>query len=160
MAKGDAEAEDLALSIGADAEGDEDGAVENAPGLTDLFVAGVDDDVGEGAQRAWAPVFEIRIEPGGALADVGGADRSAAEFLQNGGHFASGHALHIHLGERKRESLLAASAPLQGSGIKVEIPADLGHGKSDRTEAGLEGLWLETIGVALARLGALERARV
>ena len=40
LTEGDAEAEDLAFSIEADADGDEDGAVENATRLADFFVAG------------------------------------------------------------------------------------------------------------------------
>ena len=52
IAEGDAESEDLAFSIGADAEDDEDGAVENSAGLADFFVEGIEGDVGERAERA------------------------------------------------------------------------------------------------------------
>lgn len=113
FAEGYADAEDLAFPIGSDAEGDEDGAIENAARLADFFVASIEDDVGESAERARAPVGEIFVEFSSAMADVSGADGRAAKFLQNSGDFASGHALHVHLREGQSESLLAARTTLQ-----------------------------------------------
>lgn len=155
--KGDAEAEDLAFSIGADAESDEHGAVENTARLTDFFVASIKDDVGESAERARAPMGEIFVKFSSAVADVSGADGGAAKLLQNSGDFASGHALHIHLCESQSESLFAARTTLQSRGVKIDIAADLRDGKSDRPEASGEGLWLEAISIALASVSALKR---
>ena len=42
--------------------------------MADLFVAGVEDQVGEGRPAGVAPGLELGIELGGALADLGGAD--------------------------------------------------------------------------------------
>lgn len=74
LAECDAEAEDLAFSIGTDTEGDEDGAVENATRLADLFVASIEDDVGKSAERAGAPIGERIVEFSSAMTDVSGAD--------------------------------------------------------------------------------------
>ena len=155
--KGDAEAEDLAFPIRADAEGDEHGAVENPPGLADFFVSGIENDIGESAERARAPVGEIGIEPGRALADVSGADAAAAKLLDDGGDLSSGDALHIHLRHRESERLFAADALFQSGGIKIEVAADLRNGESDRADASGKRLGLEAIGVTLASFRALER---
>ena len=46
FAEGDADAEDGAFAIGADPQGHQDGAVEQLAAVADLFVAGVEDQVG------------------------------------------------------------------------------------------------------------------
>ena len=48
--QGDAYAEDGALAVETDAHGDERGTVHKDATMPDLFVAGVDDEVGEGAK--------------------------------------------------------------------------------------------------------------
>ncbi len=89
---------------GADAESDEVGAVEKAAGLADFFVEGIEDDVSKSAERAGALIGEVGVELSGAVVDVSGADGGAVKFLQNGGDFASGHALHIHFGQGQSEA--------------------------------------------------------
>ena len=125
--------------------------------VADLFVAGIEDDIGEDTEGPGAPACQFGIEACGAMADVGGGDGGAAEFFEDGGDFARGDALHVHLGESELESLLAADALFESGGIEVEIAADLGDGKGDGAKAGGESLRLEAIGVAGAGLGALER---
>ena len=124
--------------------------------MADLFIAGINDDIGKGTERPGAPVFQFGVEARGAVADVGGGNRSAAKFFEDGGDFASGNTLHIHFGESELESLLTADALFESRGIEVEIAADLWDGKGDGAEAGGESLWLEAIGVAGASLGALK----
>ena len=163
FAQGDADAEDGAFAIGADAQGDEHGAIEHAAAMADFFVAGIEEDVGKSPGRASAPNFQIGVEPGGALADVSGADGGAAEFFEDGGDLSCGDALDIHLpapsgaalrakappfwlsrsarfGEGQLESLLAADALFEGRGVELDLAADLRDGKSDVAEAGLESL--------------------
>ena len=66
LADGDADAEDGALAVGADAHGDEDGAIDDMAAVADLFVAGVDMDIGGGArgrsrQRA-SPASSLAVQ--------------------------------------------------------------------------------------------------
>ena len=137
---------------GADAESDEDGAVENADGLADFFVAGIEDDVSKSAERAGALIGEVGVELSGAVAAVSRADGGAAKFLQNGGDFASGHALHVHFGQGQSKSLFATRTALQSGGIKVDVDADLRDSKSDGPESARKGLRFEAIGVASVSL--------
>ena len=127
-----------------------------AAAVADLFVAGIEDDIGEDTEGPGAPAFQFGVEARGTVADVGGGDARAAEFFEDGGDFARGDALHVHLGESELESLLAADALFESGGIEVEIAADLGDGKGDGAKAGGEGLGLEAVGVAGASLRALE----
>ena len=48
LAEGDADTEDGLLAVGADGHGDEDGAIDEMAAVADLFVAGVDEDIGGG----------------------------------------------------------------------------------------------------------------
>ena len=57
-------------------------------------------------------------------------------FFHNGGGFAGGDALHLHLGEGQRERLLAARAPCQSRGVKIEVAANLRRGKTERSRTG------------------------
>jgi hypothetical protein len=157
FAQGDADPEDGAFAIGADAEGDEHGAIEHAAAMPDFFVAGIEQDVGKSGERAGAPDFQIGVETGGAVADVSGTHGGAAEFLENGGDFSCGDALDIHFGERELEGLLAADAFFESRGVELDVAADLRDGKGDVAQAGLEGLGFEAVGVAQASVGALER---
>ena len=83
LAEGDADAEDGALSILPDPDGDENGAVQELAALADLFVSGIQDHVGIASQRAIPPGLEFDIELGGAGADQCRADGMAAEFLDD-----------------------------------------------------------------------------
>ena len=72
FAQGDADAQNAAFAIGTDAQGDEHGAIEHVSSLADLFIAGVHEDIAAGFDRPGAPAFQFGVEPGGALADLGG----------------------------------------------------------------------------------------
>ena len=110
FAQGDAAAQEGALAIGPDAQGDEDGAVEQLAVLPDLFVAGIQDEIGKVAEGALAPLLEFGIQELGARTDLGGTDAGTAEFLDEGGDFARGDALDIHFGQGQFEGLLGADA--------------------------------------------------
>jgi len=53
LAQGDADAENGALAVGADTQGDEDGAIDEMPAVADLFVTGVEEYI--------EPVPELRV---------------------------------------------------------------------------------------------------
>src|SRR5512137_1002126 len=94
--EGDADTQDGAFTFGVDAQGDEDSTIQELAPVPDLFVAGIEHEVGKGRQGAGAPGVELDIELGGALTDLGRADGGAAELLDDGGDFAGGDALDIH----------------------------------------------------------------
>ena len=154
FAEGDADAQDGAFAIGADAQGDEHGAIEDVSSLTDLFIAGVNEDIAAGFDRPGAPAFQFGVEAGGALADLGGADGLAAELFDDGRDLAGGNALDVHFGQGQFEGLFAADALLEGGGIEVQIAAHLRDLELNGTAAGDEGFGFETIGVAQAGVGA------
>ena len=65
-----ADAQDGALSIGADADGDENGAIQKLAALADLFVSGVENQIGTTSQRLISPGLKFDIELGGTGADL------------------------------------------------------------------------------------------
>ena len=154
FAQGDADAQDGAFAIRADTQGDEYGAIEDLSSLTNLFIAGVNEDIAAGFDRPGAPAFQFGVEPGGALADLGGADGVAAELFDDGRDLAGGNALDVHFGQGQFEGLFTADALLEGGGIEVQIAAHLRDLELNGTAAGDEGFGFETIGVAQAGVGA------
>ena len=82
FAQRDADAQNGAFALGVDAQGDEDGAIQELAPMADLFVAGIQDQAGKGTQGAGAPGLELGIELGGALTDLGRANGGAAELLE------------------------------------------------------------------------------
>jgi hypothetical protein len=87
LAEGGADTENGAFPIGADPDGDEDGAVQELAAVSDFFVSGVQDHVGTTSQRAIAPGLEFSIEFGGGGADLGRTDGMPAELLDDFGNF-------------------------------------------------------------------------
>jgi len=152
--EGDAHAEDDALAVGSDAQSDEDGAVAELALGADFFVTGVEHQIGMGTERTIAPLLEFGVEEFGAVADLGGTDGGAAEFLDDGGDFAGGDALDVHFGHGEFEGLLGADAFLQGAGIKVRFAPDLRHAKGDGTNAAGERFRFVAVGVTFAVIGA------
>ena len=140
------DAENGALSIGAYSDGDENGAVQELTALADLFVSGIQDQIGAASQRLISPGLKFDIELGGAGADLSGTDGMATEFLDDFGDFSGGDALDIHLGQSKQESLFAAGSLFQSAGVKFHAVANLGDAQMDEPDTGGEGFWLEAIG--------------
>jgi hypothetical protein len=153
--EGDAHAEDGALAFGSDAQGNEDGAVAELAVVADLFVTGVEDEIGTGTQRPVAPFLKFGVEALGALADLGGTDGAAAKLFDNGGNFAGGDALDIHFGHGEFEGLFGADAFFEGAGIKVGFAPDLRDAEGDGADAAGEGFGFVAVGVTLTRIGAL-----
>ena len=110
--------------------------------MADFLVAGIEDQIGTGPQRAVAPFLQFGVQEFGAVADLGGTDGGAAEFLDDGGDFAGGDALDIHFGHGEFEGLLGAEAFFQGAGIEGGIAPDLRHAEGDGTDAAGEVLGL------------------
>jgi hypothetical protein len=160
FAQSDTDAEEGAFAVGADAQGDEDGAVEKLAVLADFFIAGIQDEIGKGGEGAGAPFLEFRVEELGALADLGGTDGRAAELFDDGGDFAGGDALDVHFCQREFEGLFGAAALFEGGGIKLQAAADLRDVEGDGAEAGGEGFVFEAVGVTRAGFGALVRLGV
>lgn len=160
FAQGDADAQDGTVARDIDADGHEDGAIEDDTVAADLFVAGIEDEIriGELGQGTVAPEIEFLIELSGGAADLGRGDlQGAGELAKNGGDSASGNALDVHFGNGESQSAFAALTALESRGIKIELAADLRDIDGQFAQAGLKGLWLETIGVAFASGGTLIR---
>ena len=152
--EGDADAQDGTLAFGRDAQGDEDGAVAELAVVADFFVTSVEHQIGIGVQGPVAPFLEFSVEEFGAVADLGGTDGRATEFLDDGGDFAGGDALDVHFGHGELEGLLAADAFFQGAGIEFRFAPDLRDAEGDGADAAGEGFGFVAIGVALAGVGA------
>jgi hypothetical protein len=157
LAQRGTDAQERAFAGGADAQSDEDGAIEQLAVLPDFFVAGVQDEIGKGAEGALAPLLKFGVEALGAFAGVGGTDAGAAELFNDGGDAAGGDALDIHFGKGEFEGLFGAEAFLEGGGIERHVAADLGDVEGDGAEAGEEGFVFEAVGVAFAGVGAFVR---
>ena len=138
--------EDGSFSIGADSDGDENGAVQELAALADLFVSGVQDQIGTTSQRLIPPGLKFDIEFGSAGADLSRADRMPTEFLDDFGDFPGGDALDIHLGQSKHEGLFAAGSLFQSTGVKLHAVANLGDAQMDGADTGGKGFGLEAIG--------------
>ena len=138
-----------------DAQGDEDGAVAELAVVADFFVAGIEHQIGTGSQRPVAPFLEFGVQEFGVVADLGGTDGGAAEFLDNGGDFAGGDALDVHFGQGQFEGLLGTEAFFQGAGIEVGVAPDLRDAEGDGADAAGEGLGFVAVGATLASVGAL-----
>ena len=68
FAQGDADAQQGAFAVGPNPHGKEDGAVQQLAVLTNLFIAGIQDEIGKGTQRALAPFLEFGLQKSRSLA--------------------------------------------------------------------------------------------
>jgi hypothetical protein len=108
-----ATAEDASLAVGTDPDGREEGTRHDRPVVPDLFVAGIEDEVGDLADWPVSPGPELLVEFGCRSAQLRGRDVEATEFLDNGRHLPSADALDIHLGDGQSHYPLAADASLE-----------------------------------------------
>jgi hypothetical protein len=155
FAQGDTDAKNGAFAVRADTQRDEHSAIANLTAMADLFITRIQDQIRAGTQRSGAPGFQFQIQSGGALADLSGTDGAAAKLFDDRGDFARRHPLDVHFSQRQFKGLLAAQAFVQGLWIEVDVPAYLGYGEGDRTQAGGESFVLEAVGVALTSVGPL-----
>ena len=138
-------------------QSDEHGTVQEATVTADFFIPGVNEHVGETAQRAMiAPSFQFGVQRTAAHWKLTCVELTevAAELFHDGRDFAGGHPLDIHFGQSQLEGLLAADAFFERVGIEVQIAAHLRDLELDRADAGGEGLGFEAVGVALAGVSA------
>ena len=150
-----ADTEDGSLAIRADSDGDEDRTVQELATLADLFVSGVQDQIGAAAQRVIPPGLKFGIELGGASADLSGTNGMPAEFLDDFGDFSGGDALDIHLGKGEQEGLFAAGSFFQSTRVKIHAVANLRDAQLDGTDTGGQSLGFEAIGTSEPILATL-----
>ena len=149
---GDAEDEAFAV-VTADADGDQSGAIPHVAVDANLVVGGVGEEVGDLGKGAGAPFFELAVEFGSELGNLGGGDFETAEFAHDRGDAPGAHALEIHAGDGGLEGAVAAAALLQQGGPERDVTAaDLGRGEIEATHRSVETAGLEAVGVAVARL--------
>ena len=108
-------------------------------------------------EGTFPPGAESFVEFRGAGAHLSRTHGVSAEFFDDLGDFASGHALDIHLGQSQKERLLASDTFFQGAGIKIHAVANLRNAKLDRTQAGGQRFGFEAVGAAQAGLATLVR---
>lgn len=157
LAEGDADAKDGTLAVETDANGDENGTVQELAALAHLLVPGIKDEVRAGLQRTFAPGLKFAIELGGAGADLGRADGMPTKLFDDFGDLAGGDALDIHLGKGEHEGLFAADAFFQSAGVKVHAVANLRNTELDGADAGGQGLGFESVGAAQTGVTTLVR---
>lgn len=143
--QGDTDTEDGALSVGADAHGDEHGAVYEKAPMADFFVASVKDEVREVTEGAFPPELKFDVELGGAGTYLSGAYLMAAELFDDSRDFTGGDTLDVHFGHGEHESLFAAGTFFKGIGIEVDAVTHLGDAQFDLTDTCGEGFRLEAV---------------
>ena len=158
----DTTAEDAPLAIGADPDGREQGAGHDRPAVADLFVAGIENEVGDLADWPVAPGTELLVELGRRPAHLSRGDLEAAELLDDRRNLSGADALDVHLGDSKCHGPLAADAPLEGPGVKrppvlIAVVTGLWDPQVDPADAGLQGLGFESVGIALTIGSSLMR---
>jgi len=157
-----AAAEDAPLAVGADTDSREEGTGHDRSIVADLFVAGIEDEVGDLANRPVPPGAELLVEFSRCAAHLGGGDVEAAEFLDDGRDLPGADALHVHLGDGECHRPFTTDAPFQRprverSPILVPVAAGLGNTQVHLANAGLQGLGFKTVGVALTVASSLMR---
>ena len=91
-------------------------------------------------------------------------DVEAAELLNDSRDLPGADALEVHLGDGQRHRPFAPDAPFQRPGIErppihVVVATGLGNPQIHLADSGLEGLRLESVGVALTVAGSLASVR-
>ena len=109
----DTHTEDRAFAVRRNADSDQHGTVDDTPTVPDLFVACVEDEIGDFSQRSIAPLLEFFVEKSCGAADLAAGDVESAEFFCDGGAFARGDALHVHFGDSQFQGPFAAFAPFE-----------------------------------------------
>jgi hypothetical protein len=133
-----------------------------APVVADLFVAGIEDELGDFANRPVPPGVELLVEFACRPAHLGGRYVEAAEFLNRGRVLPGADALDVHLGDGARHRSLAADALLERPRVKplsvlFTVATGLRYAEGDLADASHESLRLESVGVALTVVGSLMR---
>ena len=153
----DGDTEDGAFPIGgAHSYRDEDGAAPDDVIITDVFIHGVDDEVGDFGDGAGAPSVDLFVELFGGFANLVRRDLEAAEFFHDFGDAASGDTLEIHFGDGGSEGFFATLAAFKGSRKEgFGALANLRDSQINGADAGAERAVFKAVGVAVALFGAL-----
>ena len=149
-----ADAQDGAFAVGINADSDEHGTRANDAVHADFFITRIHDEIGERAEGTVAPFIQFEIEVCGGAADLGGGDVQTAELFEDGGDFAGGDTLDIHLCDGEFEGAFTAETFFESGGIEGNVATNLGYGEADVAKASGDGFGFETVGVALASGGA------
>jgi len=154
--------EHAAPAVGVDADGGQQGHVDDHAAVADLLVAGVEDEVRHVAQRPVTPAVELFVERRGGAADLRGADVLQAQLGHDLLDVARADALDVHLCEGGDDGAAGARAAFEGLGIeRLEVAltsghgAGLGHVEREGADGRLEGLGLGAVGVGESLVGAL-----
>jgi len=154
LAEFDAAAEDGPLAVRGYADGRKDRTGDNGTAVSDLFVPGIEDKVGDLTDGPVPPGFEFLVELGGSSADLGRSDLEATELLHDGRDLSGADTAAVHLGDRQDHGPLAADSPLQALGVEgppvfIVVAAGLRDTQRHLAHPGADGLGLESVGVAL-----------
>lgn len=143
------DAENAPCSIGIDADRGEDGDVAHHATFALLFVAGIDEQVPELAQRPGAPGVEFGVEKLGGAADLGRGQALEAKLGQHRLDVTGRGALHIHLGHGQHDGARRAPTALQRGGVERRLRAGgLGHFQGQGSGWGIDLLGLVAVGIA------------
>ena len=143
------DAEHAPSPVRSDADGGEQGGIADHATVTQLLVAGVEEEIVDLAQRPAAPGGEFLVQQSGSPADLGRRQALQAELGHHLGSIAGGDALHVHLGDCQHHRARGSAPALQR--LRIEgLVGSSGFGNVDghRPSRGVERLALVTVGIA------------
>src|SRR5262249_58382366 len=137
LGRADIHAEHFAAAVAVDADGDDDGDRDDAAGLADLHVGGVDPQIGPVAldrslEEGLHPVVDLFAQ----AADLALGNAAHAHGLDQLVDRAGRDALDVSFLDHRRQSLLSHTPGLKEAG-EVAAAAQLGNAQLHRPRAGL-----------------------
>ena len=152
--QGDATPEKRSLAVWADTDRRKESARHDGPVKSHPLVPGIEDEVGNFAQRTVSPSVEVLGELGGGAADLRRGDLKATEHLHDLRGLPRTDPRDVNLGDGDGDRPLAADAAfecpeVEGAALVVTEASGLGNPQIDLADAGLEGRRLESVWVAL-----------
>ena len=148
------DAQDASPAVVKHSDRNQDRAVAYAAAVAHFLVAGIQNKVGRSCQWSVAPRLQFFVEQPGGAAHLAAAHVQAAQFLRDFRHLSGGHPLDIHLGHGQLQRPFATLPSLERGGVKLDVPR-LGHLQIQASEATVDRLGLEAVGIAPPRLAAL-----
>ncbi len=89
--------------------------------MANLFIAGIEDQLGDFGQRSILPDAPFFVELLGDATDPTAADVQATELRADLGDLARGDALHVHVRHGEFQRPLAAFAVLQRGRVELDV---------------------------------------
>jgi hypothetical protein len=155
----DADTEDGALAVLANADRDEHGAAHDRASVADLFVAGVEDQVLDSPDGALPPCHQLLVQRSGSPRHLRGRDIEPTQLARHLSDTTRGNSLHVHLGDGQLERPFAADAAFERGRVEalgtLGQTADLRYAEVDLADASGDPLGLEAVREAAALLRAL-----